>query len=337
MAQPTLLGAQQIADATAAYFGQPILKMTAPGGKSRASYRVYFPNRSVIVSQRSQPGQMAVETRVLKALEPVTDRVPRLLGVTDGLLFQSDAGTDRLNRVIHTLAPEARPALAGKAVDALFEVHRAALRAGLDRDLPTASITPYPDDDLFQTVRRAAEQLRCDPLGFDSSRLSPWFRTPPRRFVKWDCRAGNAALDEAGYLRWFDFEDARQAQGPEDFAWLIADETWPVAADTMLDLVRARLTPEDTADPDAYMAYLEQFTTLHALRRIRLIFSEAKRRGWLDRITILKYDTVGVNPHMGERLSLMAAALAQRHSATAPLVALFDRAAETFRMVRSPA
>ncbi len=337
MEQVPLLTPAQILNATAEFFGQPVLKMTAPGGKSRTSFRAYLPGRTVIVSQRRQSAKSAVETHVLTQLAGATDRLPRLLGSAGGLMFQSDVGHRRLNWVIHTLAPDQRPVLAAQAVDALFDIHRAASRVGLATTLPRPAMPRRPNDKIFAAADRLAVQLHHSGPGLDRAALSPWFWAQPCRFVKWDCRAGNAALDEANHLRWFDFEDARLGQGPEDFAWLMADETWPVDIAVMLDLVGARLTDADTPSPHDFMTYLAEFTTLMAVRRIRLIFSEAKQKGWLDRTSILKYDWVGTNPHMGERLSVMAAALSRRTPSTAPLEPLFERAAEVFRKVRTPA
>ncbi|MGV8986756.1 MAG: phosphotransferase [Cypionkella sp.] len=337
MAQPDLLTPQQISDAVAGYFGQPVVKLTAPGGQSRTSFRAYLADRTIIVSQRHDASQAQTEHRVLMALQTETDHVPRLLGRQGTLLFQSDVGANRLNGVIHTLPADHRNALAAQAVEALFAIHRAAHRAGLGPGLPTEGVGPTPDDDLIGVADRAATQLGQRDLGFDPTRLSPWFAASPTRFVKWDCRAGNAALDTAGTLRWFDFEDARLGHGPEDFAWLIADETWPLSAQVMLHLVRTRLSPEDTASPDAFMTYLQEFATLHAIRRIRLIFAEARRLdGWLDQGSILKYDRVGVNPHMAERLSQRGAALARCNPSTVPLVPLFAALSEVFRKVRQP-
>ncbi len=336
MRQANLLTPAQILEATAAHFAAPVIKLTAPGGRSRTSFRAYFADRTIIVSQRKDTDQAQVERRVLTALDGVTDRVPRHLGSRGSLLFQSDVGPDRLNWLIHTLPPEQRPALAAQAIDALFEIHLAAAHAGLNHGLPTASIRAYPDDDIVRAAQRLAVQMRHTGPALDPASLSPLFRARPIRFVKWDCRAGNAGVDPSGRLRWFDFEDARLAQGPEDFAWLIADETWPVDMAQMLDMVAARLSPDITDAPLAYMTYLEEFTTLHAARRIRLIFSEAKRRGWSDRATILKLDHVGANPHMGERLCVAATALALRNRSTAPLAPVMELAAEVFRKVRIP-
>ena len=57
------------------------------------------------------------------------------------------------------------------------------------------------------------------------------------QFVKWDCRSGNAAIDNKDKLRWFDFEYAGLRHGAEDIAWLIGDEAWPIRPQDMVDIV----------------------------------------------------------------------------------------------------
>lgn len=328
----------QILAAVSAFFGQPVRKLTAPGGRSRSSFRAWLDDRTLIVSQRPDGDQARVERLVLSALQPHTDAVPRLLGQSGRLMFQSDVGITRLNALIHATPGDQRSALADQAVAALFEVQRAGHRAGLaEAGLPLKGFFATPDDDITGVPARALRQMAMRDPGFDPARLSPLFSAPPCRFVKWDCRAGNAALDAAGQLRWFDFEDARLAQGPEDFAWLIADEVWPLPVDAMLDLIRARLGPQDCSDPQVWMTYLEEYATLHALRRIRLIFAEARRGGWMELPEIVKFDRVGVNPHLGEHLSLRGAMLAGRNASTAPLIPLFNALASVFRKVRRPA
>lgn len=326
---------QQILDATAAFFGQPVLRLTAPGGTSRTSFRAYFADRTVIVSQRKDPDRVAVERHVLAALSGLTDRVPQLLGCANGLTFQGDVGQNRLNWVIYTLPPDQRLPLATQAVQAIFDIHQAARQADLATTM-TAVAPTRSQDELLMAPRLLAGQLRYTGPTLDPGLLSPLFRAPPTSFVKWDCRAGNAGLDPTGHLRWFDFEDARLAQGPEDFAWLIADETWPLDMSLMLNLVESRLTRDITHAPHAFMRYLEEYATLQAIRRIRLIFSEAKRKGWSDRTRILKLDHVGTNPHMGERLSRAAADLSLRNPSTAPLKPVFDMVTQVFCKVRLP-
>ena len=335
MSEKSISRAKEVAAAAAAFFGEPVLGVTAPGGKLRASCRVHFASRDIIVTRRNDRKQAALELAILQHFQTLTDRVPKFLGATGPFLFQSDAGSNRLNRAIYAVTADHRIDLAAQAVDALFEIQRAAIRSGLVNGQTAANIVPANDDKVLLSVKHLVEILSCVPTGFDSRKLHPWFKAPAVRFVKWDCRAGNAAIDASGYLRFFDFEGSRFAHGPEDFAWLIADETWPVPMEIMLGLVRARLTEADTTDPDGYMEYLEQFIVLQALRRVRLIFSEAQRAGWLDRITILKYDKVGTNPHLCERLCGMAIEIARRNPATAPLQVLFERAITACRKARA--
>ena len=105
----------------------------------------------------------------------------------------------------------------------------------------------------------------------------------------------------------------------------------------MLSLIAAQLTRQDAPDPAAWSAYLQEYSCLQAIRRLRFILSQAKRKGWVDKVTILKYDRAGTNPHMGEHLALRGAALARLAPSTQPLAPLFDQAADVFRRVRSPA
>lgn len=337
MSKPDLLGPLEIARATADFFAEPVLQVTAPGGRTRTSFRVVLQSRSIIVTQRRDPAITNLECHVLQAFDGHCDAVPRFLGRVGTLMFQSDAGAERLNRKINSLPPEQRPALARQAVQAIFDMHRSARSLNLAQGLPSRGIMSYPDDDLIGMVQDAAQSLATPIPGFDPATLDPAFRAEPRHFVKWDCRAGNAALDHTGTLRWFDFEETRRAQGPEDFAWLIADESWPLQVAQTTEIVRSLVTPDDCADAVAFMTYLEQFSALHALRRIRLILHQARRAGaWRDRVSILKYDMVGVNPVMGERLARSGLDLCARHAALRPLMPLFARTADMFAAVREP-
>ena len=334
MTEP-LLTPPQILQATATFFGQPVQKLTAPGGRSRSTLRAYLPDRTVIVSQRRNEARAKLELMVLQQLMNATEHAPQVLGTSGTLVFQTDAGPNRLNWAVNAMPADQRMALAASAVEALFDIQRAGRRVGLHHCVPTGPIERHTDDDLLPMVTEFSKQLHL-PVTFDSNSLSQLFRAAPDRFVKWDCRSGNAALGTDGRIRWFDFEDARLAHGPEDFAWLIADEVWPIEAASMLTLIRDRLTAEDTTDPKGYMVYLQEFATLQAIRRIRLIFRQAKSNGWLDRTRILKLDMVGANPHMGERLALRGADIARLSDSTTPLLPLFHAAVSLFRRVREP-
>lgn len=334
---PHPLGPLEIATLTARFFQEPVLQITAPGGRTRTSFRVFFKSGSIIVTQRRDPAVQDLECHLLQALDGQCGAVPRYLGRSGTLMFQSDAGSERLNRHINSVPADQRPAVARLAVQGILDMHRSARRINLARRLPTRGLRSYPDDDLIAMVQNAAHNLGMPVADFDPAALDPAFRAEPLNFVKWDCRSGNAARDASGTLRWFDFEEAHRAQGPEDFAWLVADESWPLRMDQTLDIVRALLTPDDCADTDtgAFMTYLDQFSALHALRRIRLILHEVTRANrWHDRVTILKYDKVGVNPVMGERLARSGFDLCARYPATRPLQPLFAKTADLFAAAR---
>lgn len=324
----------QILAATSAFFGQPVVKLTAPGGRSRESLRAHFAQGTVIVSQRKNSAAARLEGHILLRLAPLTPHVPRLLGSTQGLVFQQDAGANRLNWFIHTLPPGQRASLALQAIDALLDMHRAARQAGLAADLPPGGLRRMQGEDLFAGAHRLFQQLGLSPQAFRPEAFSPLFQRPPQAFTKCDCRAGNAALDATGLLRWFDFEDARPGHGPEDFAWLLADESFPVPMAELVDLLEPRLSAEDAPDRPAYLVYLQEYAVLQAIRRLRLIFSDAKRKGWLGKAEVLKYDRVGTNPHLGQNLAQAAASLARRLPSTRPLVPVLDQAADVFRRVR---
>ena len=150
---------QQILNATAAFFGQPVIKLTVPGGTSRTSFRTYFADHTVIVSQRKNAHKVAVERHVLAALSSLTDKVPQLLGTANGLTFQGDMGQDRLNWLIHTLPPDQRPALATQAVEAIFDIHLAAKRADLAATMPIRT-TARSQGEVFKAPQLLAAHLR---------------------------------------------------------------------------------------------------------------------------------------------------------------------------------
>lgn len=332
-----LLAPDRILAEVQQYFGSPVRRLTAPGGASRGSFRAWFDDRTIIVTQRDTAQLRTNEALILSALAPYCDDIPRILGQTDNLVFQSDAGQIRLNHAIH-LAPLAhREDMAITALSGILRIQRAARKVDLRDRLPQIWLDR---DALERLVLRAddlADQIGAPSMTWDRAGTMAVLSVPPLQLVKWDCRAGNAAIDRHGQLRWFDFEDAGYRHGAEDIAWLVADEVWPLAADTMTALTRDLLRPEDTPDKDAYVAYLEQFAVFLAILRLRLIINNANKRGWFPLGDVLKYDKIGVDPHMAEALAQRALGLADRHRLTAPLTPLFERAIAVFRAARGPA
>ncbi len=154
---------------------------------------------------------------------------------------------------------------------------------------------------------------------------------PARQFVKWDCRSGNAALDAADKLRWFDFEYSGLRHGAEDFAWLIGDEAWPLAPEMMLAVMVDGYDTATCEALDSYLDYLSVYTTLHCVQRFKLIVKEANKRGWLTKAKVRKYDDAGVHPEFAAQICRVGAFFAERNPLTAPLVRNFEAAEQGFR------
>ncbi len=328
---------KQVLAEVEAYFGEDVIKLTAPGGRLRGSLRAYLKDRSIIVTCREDPERNDHETGILQQLSKYCDDVPVILGRTGPLIFQSDVGKNRLNRAIHaTRDPAEKEELAGKAVQGLLNIQRAAEKTNLRDSLPHLGETRSWVKHFVTVASRFAHDMRLDDPGIDVSALGEAMMQPPARFVKWDARCGNAALDETGQMRWFDLEYSGMRHGAEDLAWLIADESWPLDGEMMTALIQDILTEEDTDNVEEYMEYLEQYSALHAIQRLRLIVQTARRRGWVGRIEAIKYDKVGADPRMAESLAERGAYFAGRHANTAPLVDLFESTAQAFRDVRAP-
>ncbi len=311
-------------------FGEQVLKVTAPGGKSRDSYRMYLGNRSVIVTWRSRTGRAQREILVLRHLSPRCRDMPRLLGFKDNLLFQSDLGEVRLSQEVHRADPDRQADLAAEAVASIFRIQSAARSVRELDALPHLGATGAWVTVFVDAPDRLARLLDRARPGFDRAELCERLAQPPAQFTKWDCRPGNAALAGTPKVAWFDFEYSGRRHGAEDIAFLMGDEVWPVAADTMFDIVTRQFDPGCGHARDDYLEYLGLYATFHAVQRIKLVLSEVDRRGWSTQERALRYDKVGTHPLLGARLCAHAAQCADRHVLTRPLRPLLDDMSATF-------
>ncbi len=322
---------QRIVACAEGHFGAPVEKVTAPGGEGRSSYRLHFADRDVIATLRPNFRRTHLEAHVLRALSRHCDDLPDCLGVVGEIMFQSDVGTRRLNMEIVRHGSKGRTDLAAEAVAAIFRIQAAARQTDLDRIMPHLGV----NRDWIENFVEAADALQPYSGGisrrFDRAALCAAVDRPARQFVKWDCRSGNAALDAADKLRWFDFEYSGLRHGAEDFAWLIGDEAWPLAPEMMLAVM---VDGYDTATGealDSYLDYLSVYTTLHCVQRFKLIVKEANKRGWLTKAKVRKYDDAGVHPEFAAQICRVGAFFAERNPLTAPLVRNFEAAEQGFR------
>ncbi|MDJ0822979.1 MAG: hypothetical protein QNJ09_14355 [Paracoccaceae bacterium] len=328
----------RIVAAAEAYFAKPVMDLSTPGGEGRSSCRLHFADQTVIATLRPNFRRAHLEAYVLSKISAYCDDTPKCLGVVGEIIFQSDVGGQRLNVVIAKTGGAKRRALAEEAVDKIFRVQSAARQAGLNADMPHLGV----NDDWIENFTHAIDAL--EPLSsgrsakVDRNALAELVLQPARQFVKWDCRSGNAAIGDDNRLRWFDFEYAGVRHGAEDLAWLIGDEAWPLSGAVMEEIVRDAFDPSAGYDLDPYMDFLSVYVTLHCVQRLKLILKEAKKRGWLSKTRVRKFDDAGVHPEFAAHLCRVGAHFADRRPLTAPIGCDFEDAARMFdRMIAAAA
>lgn len=199
---------------------------------------------------------------------------------------------------------------------AIFRIRSAARRIGYGDDLPMIAAQPRWTAKLVDAVDKVAAALDIKAPHIDRPAICEAITHPPTQFIRWDCRSGNAAIDETGKLRWFDFEYSSKRHGAEDIAWLIADEVWPVSPEAMFDIVGSEFDPGCGHPRAAYMDFLALFATFQAIQRVRVVMSEVDRRGWSTQARASRYDKVGTHPLLGFRIAMIAAYCADRHPLT---------------------
>jgi hypothetical protein len=306
-------------------FGQDLINVTCPGGSHRCSYRIHLIDRTLIATCRDSKFRTRVEAYILYRLQSLCDDLPQCVGILDDVLFQSDVGLQRLAVEMARAAQDKQEELAATAVQALFRIHRAGRDADLHKELPHLGVNDIWIQHFVKSVRRLEKSGASIARTFDRFSVMEALKVKPKQFVKWDCRSGNAALNENGHLRWFDLEYAGVRHGAEDFSWLIADETWPVHPEKMLAIISEALdstTPKDLRD--SWIAYLSLYTVFHAIERLRLVQDEVKKRGWKSREKILRHDDVGMHPEYAKKLCHVGAFFAERSPLTAPLTKAFE-------------
>ncbi|WP_417587781.1 hypothetical protein [Pararhodobacter oceanensis] len=324
----------RIRDSAEALFGQKITEVSAPGGSSRSSLRFHFAEHTVIGTLRPNFRRTHLEAYVLRALAPYTDDIPRCLGVDGEIMFQSDVGARRLNTELFKLDPAAQQELVAEAMAGIFRIQHAARQTDLHDKLPHLGNNPDWLANLADGVATLVPFKDADiPAQFDAAAVVERLTHQGLQFVKWDCRTGNAAIGDDEKLRWFDFEYAGLRHGAEDLAWLIADESLPVDGPRLDAMVRDALPRDPAGGVDDYMEYLAVYTVFHALQRLELIVSEARKRGWLRIEHVLGKDDVGAHPLFAANLCRTGAYFASQSVLTEMLVGHFEAAVQVFERI----
>ncbi len=314
--------AEDAAQAAEALFGDPVDRITAPGGRRRASVRVHLGGRSVIASWRADPARRAREIALLEALAREDAPVPRFLGQSRGWSFQSDAGNRRLTAELERQDAQGRETVAAAALESLLQIKRAARRRGLVADLPPIANGSEWLGRFARGLVRLAERLGIPAPDYDAAALARGLTSLPLTFIKWDARPGNAAIAADGRVIWFDWEDYGRRAGVEDAAFLVADEFWPLPADSSRDLLRRTGFVAPGHEP-----LFIRFAVLQGIERCRLILGQQGRHGWQDAARMRRYDRIGVSRELALRVTATAAALAGMDGAAQPLARWLDHAA----------
>ncbi len=313
-----------------AHFGCKVARVTAPGGEGRSSFRLHLPGRRVIATYRPNFRRTHLEAHVLRSLGAHSSDIPECLGVVGAVMFQADVGGRRLNREIMRHNPAQQADLAHQAVAAIFRIQAAARQTDLNQVLPHLGANPGWIDNFTGAMAALAPFSGARASSIDRAELGALIARPGRQFVKWDCRAGNAAIGGDGRLRWFDFEYAGLRHGAEDLAWLIGDESWPLGPEVMLDIVSDAFDPGSGQAREAYLDYLSLYLSLHALQRFKLIVKEVAKRGWKSKKRIRRFDDAGLHPEFAAHICRVGAFFAARNAITGPLARDFEETAAVF-------
>lgn len=313
-----------------AYFGRPVDKVSAPGGESRSSFRLEIGGRSLIATLRPNFRRTHLEAFVLEKLNAHCTDLPECIGVAGEVMFQSDVGARRLNVEIARQTPERQLDLAAEAVSAIFRIHAAARKTDLHDMMPHLGANVDWVENFIGGIDKLVEMTGDISDQFDRNAACASVAVTGHQFVKWDCRAGNAAIDDDDRLRWFDFEYAGLRHGAEDFAFLIGDESWPLHPEQMVDVMIECFDPTCDIPLDEYLHYLAIYMTFHATQRLNLCIRSASERGWASTDHIRKYDDAGRNPEFAAHIANVAAYFSDQTTLTAPLTRNFLVARDGF-------
>ena len=313
-----------------ALFGEPVVRLDAPGGDGRSSYRLVFKDRSVIATLRPNFRRTHVEAFTLETLSAHTDDVPQCLGVDGEILFQSDLGGQRLNMEIVKAGRASKVDLAHEAVASIFRIQAAGRAARLEDKLPHLGQNAGWMESFVGGVESLADFSEGRSAEIDVAALCERLIFPGRQFVKWDCRSGNAAVGADGKVRWFDFEYSGARHGAEDLAWLIGDEAWPVPPEVMEEVVSDAFDPGTGDTRDGYLDYLALYLTFHCAQRFSLLIREVKKRGWRSKTRIRSHDDVGLHPEFAINLCGVGAYFASRSPLTQLVAKDFEAAQSHF-------
>ena len=312
--------------------GRTVARITAPGGRGRASARLELADGgTLIATRRDEPRRTEVEAALLQAMTRAGAPAPAVAGYRDGLLLQEDAGRERLSwRLARAEGAEAL-ALARAAVAALEACREALAASDLAPRLPGLGTRPGWAEDFVARPVFLSGDLGIAPPRADADALAAALAAAPERPTRWDARAGNAAVAPDGRVVWYDWAVAGRRAGVEDLAWLLADPAWP------LDAAASAAVLADVPGLDAARgALLRRMAVVLGAHSLAVTARAVRAGGWPDDPDeALRLDRAAIAPATVRAQAARLAELAAADALTAPYADWFAAAGPAVAALRA--
>jgi hypothetical protein len=297
-----------------------------PGGYTRKSaVAVYADGRRLVVTRRRSESRAELEAGVLSALKAGGAPVPAVIKREGRWIVQEYLAGPRLSEALDRTDAAGGRRLIAAAVESLHFVQEAARQTGLEDKVVVIGNKPEWLETLAHMPERIGEHLDLPAPTRDIGAVTALLRVDTPRFVKWDARPGNAAVQEDGSIAWFDWEHAGRRNRLDDLGWLLGDEWSPDDPVLEEEIFARHLGNFGNGDPRADRDYLATFGTLHMCVRLSLILSRKKGEEWWDRQKSLQGDQIGVTLQEAGKLTRRAARWAAASPLLASLPAWFER------------
>jgi len=294
-----------------------------PGGRDRKAFVATLGAQRLVFSRRGGPERARLEADILDRLGPA-GLAPVLIKLHGAWVIQSHVPGLRLSQ--HLADDIGREATVVSAARSLARCQQMVGYAGLADRMPSIGIRSGWTRDFLLTAARVADANGWPEPKLDLDRLENFLSAPPRSFVKWDARTGNALVHEqTGRPVWIDWEHAGRRVAADDLCWLVCDEWFP--ADTSLEDAVIAAFHDAQKQPVVYPLerYVRTFGVFHMLVRADLILRQQGRRGWGNDVRQIRFDLIGNSPDRHSNLLARGEMWARVATDTAVLGDLFSR------------
>lgn len=275
-------------------FGSAPDRIEWPGGRDRKAFVAVFGNRRLVFARRGGPGRAALEADILDRLGPA-GLAPALIKLHGNWVVQSHVPGLRLSQ--HLADDVLRNETAISAARALARCQQLVGHGGLADRMPLIGMRSGWTRDFLLTPARLAETHGWPEPNLELDRLEAILTAPPRTFVKWDARPGNALVHEqTGRPVWIDWEHAGRRVAADDLCWLVCDEWFPAEASLEDTTIAAFHDAQDQPVTYPFEHYVRTFGVFHMVVRAGLILRQLSRHGWGDDARQMRFDLIGSSP-----------------------------------------